>query len=149
TRRGGPGRPGLGFEIFATLVEADQGPGRIVRARVDGQHRFHRGDKVGIRLRRDHPTLDAPRLEPVFLSVVRTNSRLIGGTAASSTPRSASKRSVQRTWPAGAGVQATAIKRASSALESFGRAPGWGAPCNASAKPTVAKRARTRATVRA
>ena len=47
--------------------------------------------------------LHPPGLEAVFLSVVRTSSRLIGGTASSSTTRSASSRRLQRAWPAGGG----------------------------------------------
>ena len=79
----------------------------------------------------------------------RTSSRLTGGTISNSTARVASRRRLQRAWPSGAGEQARAIRRASSANASFGVLPGWGRPCKATVKPSVAKRSRTRATVRA
>jgi hypothetical protein len=40
------------------------------------------------------------------------------------------------------------MRRASWVEESFGREPGWGHPCTATANPSLAKRWRTRATVR-
>ena len=44
------------------------GRGRIIGARVDCQHIFHRSNKGGIGFRRDHPIAALVRFERVFLS---------------------------------------------------------------------------------
>jgi hypothetical protein len=71
-RAGRQRRAHVGAQFLAGLVETDQGPRRIGRAGIDGQDVFHRRGEGGIRLGRNYPALDPPRLEAVFLSVWRT-----------------------------------------------------------------------------
>src|SRR2546421_1205227 len=95
-----------GHELF---VKADAGIARIVLFFIEIQHILHRSDKL-----RSYgwnaPLFMLPGLEFVFLSNWRMVSGEIDSTKPSSTAFPASKRTVQWSWPPGAGLHATAIR---------------------------------------
>ena len=62
---------GLLDQLLARLINVDFGTLGILRLRVDVQHVFHRGDKLGAHCR-DAPLLLEPGLEVLFFNTRRT-----------------------------------------------------------------------------
>jgi len=112
-RRGGNRPTCFLGQLPALLVKTHDRPLGIAGPLVDFEHVFHRADKIGVLLGRQHPLLFAPGLKHVFFSVVRTASRPIDSTISSSTSLSASSCIVQHTRPGGGEEQAKATKWAS------------------------------------
>ena len=79
-------------ELLRAFIKADHRLRSVIRSLIDIQHLFHLADKlgIGIGIGRNDPLLATPRLEFVFLSVLRTVSSLISSTIFSSTNLSAS-----------------------------------------------------------
>src|SRR5688572_17462697 len=138
----------FGEQLAAGLVQADLREPRVVRAGVDVEHVLHVPDEVGVGLGGDAPALNQPRLEPVCFKVCRTVSYETVSTTSNSTSLSASNRRVQRFWPLGGSLQATATNRASCSPSNFRRYTRSGAlRCSAASSPSVTYSLRTRATV--
>src|SRR5215213_2899298 len=138
----------LGDQLLAGLVQADLRSLGVAGPLVDLQHVLHLAHEVRALLGRDHPLLLAPRLEVVFLSVVRTHSGLMAPTTSSATSRSAKSFKVQRSRPSGGGLHAKATRRASCAPSSlrYCRPVGrW--RCRAASRPSSTNAWRTRWTV--
>jgi hypothetical protein len=101
---------GLAVQHAGALVEADHRVLRIAGSLVDGQHVLHAGHEGRVHFAQA-PVLLAvgpPRLLSAWLTV----SREMVSTSSSSTALSASRCRVQRLWPTGAGVQASAVTAA-------------------------------------
>ena len=118
-------RPLLPDQLFAGFIKADRRALGVIGLLIQVQHIFHTGDKVGTYLR-DAPLLFLPGLEFVFLSVRRTLSYDMESANPNSTTLSASKRNVQRAWPSGGSLHATAMRWASSLPSSLLQCPGRG-----------------------
>src|SRR5262249_17462368 len=108
-----PGRPHVADQLLAALVHTNLRALRIPGLGVDLQHLLHRRPEAGRGLGRQAPRLLQPRLDLVFLSVRQTVAGSIASTTAHATSWSASSVIVQRAWPAGGGLQATAANGAS------------------------------------
>jgi hypothetical protein len=87
--------------LLVRFIKVDLGTSRIIRLRVDLQHVFHGGDKLGTD-RWDAPLLLQPRLEVTFFKTRRTLSYEYDSASPSATTRSASRCKVQRLRPSGA-----------------------------------------------
>ena len=87
---------------------------------VNIQHIFHAHDKGGAALGRDFPVIAQVRLKLVFFSARCTLMVETLGAIFSSTTFSASRRTVHRARPAGAGEHAKAVNRASKAPSKVG-----------------------------
>src|SRR5712692_10195482 len=132
---------GLGRDEF--LVKADAGIAGIVLFLVQIQHVLHRRDKLRS-YRLNAPLLVLPRLEFVFFSNWRMVSGEIDSTKPSSTALPASRRTVQWSWPVGAGVQAMAIRWAAPAPVSAWRWRACRLSCNTASSPPSRYICRTR-----
>src|SRR6266487_2419143 len=135
-------------QLAAGLVQAHLRAVGIIRAGGDRQHVLHPPDKLRVMLGRDAPALGQPRLEPVCFTACRTVSYEIVSTTASSTSRSASSRNVQRLWPSGGALHASATRRAScspSRARWYWRAGGL--RCSAASRPAATHCMRIRVTV--
>src|SRR5664280_1245694 len=104
----------IGHQLFAGLIHAHLGSFWIIRLGVYLQNVFHITDKSRIGLRWNAIFFFQPRLNFVFLSVVRMVSCETLSTISSFTKRSRSSRKVQRSYPSGASLHAIAIKWASA-----------------------------------
>src|SRR5262249_13298582 len=143
------GRPRLLDQLDAGLVDVDRRPVRVERPLVLIQDRLHPADELGVVPRRDHPLLDLPELQVVFLSTRPTVLGETASTTRNSTSRSASRLSVQWARPAGGSEQARAIRRASArpsrTRTRLGRS--WAFRFRARGNPPSTKRWRVLATV--
>src|SRR5215510_13850494 len=143
-------RPHLAEQLLAGLVEADHRVVRIVRQHVGLDHVLHAPDVLGIRVRRDTPGLDDPRLDVVFFSAFRTVSMPTRSTKPRTTSSSASSCRVQWQRPWGGSLQANSSRRCSTSpliLTLSGRG-GWGRRSRATSSPWVTSCWRTREAVR-
>src|SRR5207302_6391296 len=123
-----PGLAHLPEQLLARLIEADHGIPRVVGQQVGLDHVLPAPDVVGIRVRRNAPGLDDPRLDVVFFSACRTVSVLIDWASPSTTNSSASSCNVQWQRPSGGSLHARRINCCSTSpliLILAGRA-GWG-----------------------
>ena len=111
-RLGRQRRAGVGDQLAARFIQADERTGRVNGLGVNLQHVLSASDGGGAGLGRDDPLLPQPRLERVFLSVWRTVSCEQAATTSKTTSRSARSRNVQRAWPWGGVEQARATKGA-------------------------------------
>src|SRR5215472_1801447 len=146
--RGGQRRAGLGEELAAGLVQADQGAPGVIRPGIDLQHILHPPDELGVLPRRNAPAFRQPWLELVCFKAWRTVSCETASTTSSWTSRSASSRSVQRLRPSGGVLHAKTTRRASCSPSSLRRYSRSGAlRSTAAASPPAAYCWRTRATV--
>ena len=118
----------------------------FVRFVIQVQHIFQAGNNGGAHLG-DAPLLFLPGLEFVFLSVRRTLSYDMESANPNSTALSASKRNVQRAWPSGGLLHATAMRWASSLPLSLHRGPGRDCSLSALSNPSSTNRLRGRHTV--
>src|SRR5918992_854868 len=142
---GEQGRAGLPNQLFAGFIKVDLGPLGIIGLGIKVQHILHGGHELGAHFRQT-PLLLLPRFEFVFLSTWRTVSWAMVSAKPSSTTLAASSRNVHRAWPAGAGVQATAITCASCLPVNLRCAPGRA--CSSSApRFSSTNRCRVRPTV--
>ena len=102
-------------QLLVGFVHADErelwGVGRV----VDIEHLFHTHDKSGAAIGRDFPVFAQVRLKFVFFRARCTLMVETLGAIFSSTTFSASRRTVHRARPAGAGEHAKAVSRASKA----------------------------------
>src|SRR5262249_48472237 len=136
-------------QLLAGLVEADHRVLRVVGQQVGLDHVLHAPDVVRVRVGRQTPPFDDPRLDVVFCSGGRTVSRLTASTSPSTTSSSASSCRVQWQRPCGGSLQASWTRRCSTSpliLILAGRA-GWPRRQRAASRPWVTRRWRTRATV--
>src|SRR5262249_42571941 len=115
-------RAGFLDQLFTRLIEVDFRALGIVGLSVEVEDLFHLRDKFGPD-GGEAPLLMLPGFEFVFLSSWRTVSRDSEGASPKATASSASNRNVQRSRPAGAGLQVTAIKWAAPLPVSRGGAP--------------------------
>src|SRR5699024_9261935 len=136
-------------QLGGLLVETDHRSQGIVRALIHRQHIFHGGDKRRILLGWNHPILTAVRFEFVFLSARITVGAEMESTISKATNSSASRRSVQRAWPAGGSLQAICSKRAWPSPSRIGVRDERACRLRskAASKPWVTKRRRTLYTV--
>ena len=113
-------------QLLARLVHADQRLIRIRLFRVNVEHLLHLRDEAGGVAFGDAVTFDAPGLQLVFFSVLRTVSLQMVATTFRFTNSSARSDSVQRACPAGAGEQQIATSVASALPSSFAGVGGVG-----------------------
>src|SRR5215471_14150476 len=137
--------PGFFDELLAGLIKVDLGSYGSIGFRIDLQYVFHGGDKSGTHLR-NAPLLLQPRFVRAFFKTRRTLSYAYASARPSATTRSASRCKVQRLRPAGAALQASAIRRASACVSNLGCVPGRGRSASAP-RPSSTKRWRRRSTV--
>src|SRR5260370_24095236 len=102
-------RPYVGLRRDELFIKADAGLAGIVLLLVQIQHIFHRRDELRP-YAWEAPLLMLPGLELVFFSNWRMLSGDMHSTKPNSTALPASKRTVQRSWPVGAGLQVMAIR---------------------------------------
>src|SRR5574341_904341 len=145
TRLSGQRHARLGNQLLGRLVEADLGALGVIRLGIHLQHVFHGRYELGTDFR-DTPLFLLPRFSVVFFNTWRTVSGEIVSASFNSITRPANKRSVQRAWPVGAALHASAIKRASCLPSNFRRWPGRGLSFKALGKLPSTKRWRTRST---
>ena len=100
-------------QLLVGFVHADQRELRVVGRVVNIEHIFHAHDKGGAAIGRDFPVFAQVRLKLVFFSARWTLMVETFGAIFSSTTFSASRRTVHRARPAGAGEHAKAVNRAS------------------------------------
>src|SRR5690606_2515814 len=111
-------------QLFAGLVHADQRLFVRVRGGVDVEDVFHLRDEACLVPVGNAPALLPPRLQLVFLSVFRTVSAQTLVTSPWRLSSSASRVSVHRARPSGAGPQQVAIKWASARPSILGGTAG-------------------------
>ena len=97
-------RPGVGQQLGGGFVEADHWSLRVIGLGVKFQHILNGRHEVGAYLRNAPPLL-LPRLEGAFFRCRRTLSWDSDSTSPNSTALPARARSVQWSYPLGAGVQ--------------------------------------------
>src|ERR1017187_4783672 len=102
-------------QLLVGLVHADERELWIIGGVVNIEHIFHAHDKSGATIGRDFPVFAQVRLKLVFFKARCTLMVETLGAIFSSTTFSASKRTVHRARPAGAGEHAKAVNRASKA----------------------------------
>src|SRR5262249_61378705 len=111
--------------------------GGVVGPGVQPDDALHPPDDLAAALRQaPRPLL--PGLQDIFLRARRTVSRETVSTTSSSTARRASRRTLQRSRPSGASVQASAMTIASCLPSSFAGAPGRGPAVSAAPGPRPA-----------
>ena len=101
-------------ELFIGFVHTDYRPPRIQRQSIDREHVLHVRYESRVAVRRDLPVFAPMRRQFVFFSDRCTVIGETVGAIFSSTSFSASKRTVQRARPSGAGEHARAVSRASN-----------------------------------
>src|SRR5882672_5954688 len=111
--RGWDRRACFGDQLFALFIKTDFRALGIVRLVIKVEHIFHSSDELRTDFR-DAPLFFLPRFEFVFFRYCRTASCEREADKPNSTTLSANNRSVQRRRPAGALLQATAIRCASA-----------------------------------
>ncbi len=135
----------LGDQLDRQFIQANQRPPGIQRAGVNLEQVVHPPDEVAIGLRREAPAFGQPGLQDGFFSGRRTVSYDRPSMNRSATRVSARRCSVQRRRPRGGGLQARAIKRASSFPSSLRRyTRSGGLRASAPAGPCSRHRLRTR-----
>src|SRR5918995_1080152 len=107
------GRGDLGQQLAAGLIQAHLRAVEVIGPGIDLQHILHPPAELGVLLRWDAPALDQPWLEPVCFKACRTVSYDTDSITCSSTSRSAKSRNVQRLWPSGGALHASATNWAS------------------------------------
>src|SRR5919197_3872583 len=140
-------RGDLGQQLAAGLIQAHLRAVGVIGPGLDRKHILHPPAELGVMLGWDAPTLDQPPLEPVCFKACRTVSYDTDSTTSSATSRSASSRNVQRLWPSGGALHASATRRAScwpSSRRRYLRAGGL--RCSAASRPAVTYCWRMRAT---
>src|ERR671912_1447035 len=147
-RGDGHGRGDLGQQLAAGLIQAHLRAVGVIGPGIDLQHILHPPAELGVLLRWDAPALDQPWLEPVCFKACRTVSYDTDSITCSSTSRSAKSRNVQRLWPSGGALHASATNWASCSPSNLRRYPrAGGLRCSAASRPAVTYCWRTRATV--
>src|SRR5574341_469705 len=154
-----PGRPtparplcrsNLAEQLLTCFIEAHHGIARIVGQQRGLQHILHAPDELGVRLGRDTPGLDDPRLDLVFFRACHTVTVLMVSSKPKTTSSSASSCKVQWQRPRGGSLQASSSHCCSTLpliLTLSGRG-GCGRWSRAAARPSVTNRCRRRAIVR-
>src|ERR1035441_4394349 len=102
-------------QLLVGLVHADERELWVVGCVVNIEHIFHAHDKSSAAIGRDLPVFAQVRLKLVFFSDLCTLMVETLGAIFSSTTISASRPTVPRARPAGAGEHAKAVNRASKA----------------------------------
>src|SRR5262245_9215984 len=137
----------VSMQLLTGFIKTHHGALRIVGFSVQLQHILHLPDKLAIYALGQAPRSLLPGLERVFFSTRNTVSSDICSTTCKATNRLANKHAVHRTWPWGAGLQASATTRASAFPSSLAGLPERGRSWRAAGSPCWAKRLRIRATV--
>ncbi len=91
----------VGDELCIGFIHAPQWALGIVRLRLNSEPSFHAADKLSTGLRWNAPLLFQPRLQFIFLSVVRIVSWEMCSTEPSCMKRRFKSRNVQRSCPSG------------------------------------------------
>jgi len=136
-------------QLSGSLIHADHRQGCVVWSPVYVEDLFHRGNKLGIGFRCNHPADFLPGFDFVFFKTLLIVSYDTLSIYWSSTARSANRRSDQRAKPCGGLLQLSATKCASkspSAFLSWTRCP-WRLP-KAVSRPSSTKRLLTRSIFR-
>src|SRR5688572_655349 len=136
----------LCHQLFIGLVKAYLGALGVVRLLIQVQHFLHGGHELRA-YRWNAPLLFLPRPQFCFFKTWRTVSGEIESAKPNSTTFPASRRKVQRAWPWGGSLQATAMRWACCLPLSLMPFPGRGRSLRALWRPSSTKRLRTRPTV--